>query len=302
MKSWLLVGVFMMAGVWAASIENQMDDDNLDTAEETDQAPKINWEPVWSDTESRDPVIFTRDEEKQPQAEANVSDVEEEPEEAVQIPVEASIHIHQHPDSKAESCSTEKNRGLKNLLEVSKLLVPMADIKSLLYVAASDEEVKGFLRLIKSPAYREKVSIVRDSKEYKELQEFNCKFLRIDMKYLAEYVRRFFDFPEVEVEGKQSGIKGVIEQISMLLPMKDLREIFEQFYKNDEELRQTVAYIKSNEYERLLSDLRNLPELKEIRQMMEERGVPVNAAVTLVNEAVGWNVTGFNAEDILISF
>ncbi|XP_061391591.1 uncharacterized protein LOC133327000 [Musca vetustissima] len=187
---------------------------------------------------------------------------------------------------KKGKCTPDSSKGLANLFSQSKKLIPWDNVKEIVKSYANDPEVKTLKAYIESADYKEKVAAIRSSEEYKTFSSYVCHVLHLDLQEDGHYVAR-----NRLRSSSQTGIRGLIRRVQSVIPYRQLGDLYAQLISKDDQLLREVAAMKSKEFKRIVSNLRNyVPAYRELTMTLWHLGVPLDQLKGVISNALGWNM------------
>ncbi|ALC38187.1 CG9021 [Drosophila busckii] len=203
------------------------------------------------------------------------------------------------------TCPTNSERGLTRLIRNARAQLPIERMRNILANARDDAEVAALLRLVRSDQFKERVQSLRSTKEQGVLRDYICRALRLNHSYFLEFVRSFINTQATEpasskLPQRRPGVRGLLLDLRDALPRGQLRDMYRRQLAADRDLADAVRRLRGPEFRRLLSNVRALAEYRVVRTELEKAGVPLQALLNLVSNALGWGNADMGSEvDIL---
>uniref|UniRef100_A0A1I8MC71 Uncharacterized protein n=1 Tax=Musca domestica TaxID=7370 RepID=A0A1I8MC71_MUSDO len=186
----------------------------------------------------------------------------------------------------SSKCTGDSSKGLANLFNQSRKLIPWDSVKQIVKSFADDPEFKALKDYIESADYKEKVALIRSSEEYNIFNSFVCNVLHLDLQQDGHYVSRNF-----LRRAPETGIRGLIYKIQSVIPRQKLRDLYAHLISTDDQLLREVTSMKSKEFERIVKRLRNnVPAYKELTVTLYHLGVPLDQLKGVISDALGWDM------------
>ncbi|XP_073821268.1 uncharacterized protein [Musca autumnalis] len=183
-------------------------------------------------------------------------------------------------------CTPDSSKGLANLFNQAKQLIPWDNVTQIIQSFADDREFQTLKAYIESPDYKEKVEAIRNSEEYKRFNTYVCQVLHIDLSQDGHYVsrnilRRYYD----------TGIRGLISRVQSVIPHQKLYDLYLRLIATDDQLFEEVARMRSKTFKRIVKRFRNyVPEYRELTATLWHLGVPMDQLKGVISHALGWNM------------
>lgn len=210
------------------------------------------------------------------------------------------------PRDGIDACPINAERGLTRLIRNARPLLPLDRLRNIIgHAVADDAEVRDLLKLLRNDQFRERVKILRATREDGILRDYICQALKLNHAYFLDFVRVFLNINTMEAptgpkpQGRRKGVRGLLQDLRDALPRKELRDLYRRQLAGDNELSTAVRRIRSNEFRRLLSNVRGLPEYRVVRRELERAGVPLQEVLNLVSNALGWGPIDMGGETLV---
>lgn len=210
------------------------------------------------------------------------------------------------PRDGTDACPVNAERGLTRLIRNARPLLPLDRLRNIIgHAVVDDAEVRELLKLLRNEKFREQVKILRATREDGILRDYICQALKLNHAYFLDYVRVFLNVNTNEPptgpkpQSRRKGVRGLLQDLRDALPRRELRDLYRRQLASDNELSTAVRRIRSNEFRRLLSNVRALPEYRVVRYKLEGAGVPLQEVLNLVSNALGWGATDMGGETLI---
>lgn len=244
------------------------------------------------------------------EVEVTTTEVELEPttlEPVIEMKVEQELQQNATaPRDGTDACPTNAERGLTRLIRNARPLLPLDRLSNIVrHAVIDDAEVRELLKLLRNDKFREQVKILRATREDGILRDYICQALKLNHAYFLDYVRVFLNVNTNEPptgpkpQSRRKGVRGLLQDLRDALPRRELRDLYRRQLASDNELSTAVRRIRSNEFRRLLSNVRALPEYRVVRYKLEGAGVPLQEVLNLVSNALGWGATDMGGETLI---
>lgn len=210
------------------------------------------------------------------------------------------------PRDGTDACPINAERGLTRLIRNARPLLPLDRLRNIIgHAVVDDAEVRDLVKLLRNDQFRERVKQLRATREKGILRDYICQALKLNHAYFLDYVRVFLNLNTMEAptgpkpQSRRKGVRGLLQDLRDALPRRELRDLYRQQLARDNELSTAVRRIRSNEFRRLLSNVRGLPEYRVVRRELERAGVPLQDVLNLVSNALGWGPIDMGGETLI---
>lgn len=210
------------------------------------------------------------------------------------------------PRDGTDACPINAERGLTRLIRNARPLLPLDRLRNIIgHAVVDDAEVRDLVKLLRNDQFRERVKQLRATREKGILRDYICQALKLNHAYFLDYVRVFLNLNTMEAptgpkpQSRRKGVRGLLQDLRDALPRRELRDLYRRQMASDNELSTAVRRIRSNEFRRLLSNVRGLPEYRVVRRELERAGVPLQEVLNLVSNALGWGPIDMGGETLI---
>ncbi|GFG28203.1 hypothetical protein Cfor_06522, partial [Coptotermes formosanus] len=165
-------------------------------------------------------------------------------------------------------------RSLQDDLNDFLALVPTDRVLEIaLDYLSNDKEVQEFVIYIQSEEFLKIHRTVEDLKEYKDFVRF-INELGVDVYAIINKIHEILGLPPFEPKKdirRGVGINGLIDDVIAVLPLEDLRALFDRKLETSEDFRALVKAIQSPEFANIVETLRALPEYQRLLQSLRDK-------------------------------
>lgn len=91
-----------------------------------------------------------------------------------------------------------------------------------------------------------------------------------------------------------SNLKDAANELMELLPMDKLKEFAEKHLKNNGDVQRIMTYLKTSDFQQLISQVRATPQTKELEKYLQDEGIEPNEIVETAEEYVNSAEVGEN--------
>lgn len=93
--------------------------------------------------------------------------------------------------------------------------------------------------------------------------------------------------PHRPSEGRKSDLQGDINDFLELIPIDDVKEKIEEYYRNDMDVQHIYEYLTSKEFFELRKHLLDLQDVKEVLQYLNRKGFNVKMLIRKIGHRLG---------------
>ncbi|XP_033606697.1 uncharacterized protein LOC111862841 isoform X2 [Cryptotermes secundus] len=200
-------------------------------------------------------------------------------------------------------------RGTRNLnddLNDFLALVPLDEVIAIvLDYLANDQEVQELILYLQSEEFHKIVITVEELDEFKLLIKIPEE-LGIDVNSIINLIHEIIGLPPYAARKNTRrgvGLNGLIDDLIAILPIDDLKALFEKKQQTSPDFKALIDAIQSPEFKSILDKLESLPEFQKLLQNLRDKGVDVDHIIELLKALFGLSRRGTrNLNDDLNDF
>ncbi|XP_011299770.1 uncharacterized protein [Fopius arisanus] len=185
--------------------------------------------------------------------------------------------------------------GVQGLLNAIRAVLPYDKIHSF-YEAKlkSSEEFRAFIQRFKAPEMQAIVDRLVVNKRFIELgRQAHAHGINID--HITTFLEELFGlrFPEVPFPPKPLSIYGESELTSdltefmELLPVDEIVKTVLEYTLHDQETKDTIEYLRSEEFKDIVRALDKIPEYEEMLETLDSAGLDVYELIQMFHKFIG---------------
>ncbi|PNF37061.1 Protein G12, partial [Cryptotermes secundus] len=184
-------------------------------------------------------------------------------------------------------------RGTRNLnddLNDFLALVPLDEVIAIvLDYLANDQEVQELILYLQSEEFHKIVITVEELDEFKLLIKIPEE-LGIDVNSIINLIHEIIGLPPYAARKNTRrgvGLNGLIDDLIAILPIDDLKALFEKKQQTSPDFKALIDAIQSPEFKSILDKLESLPEFQKLLQNLRDKGVDVDHIIELLKALFG---------------
>ena len=150
------------------------------------------------------------------------------------------------------------------------------EVQSLLAYAQSEDFKNLVLRVEAIPGYIDFINYLEDS--------------GVHAYAYINSIHEIVGLPPLERQfllRRGTGLRGMIDDIISILPLDDLRALFDEKLATSPDFQNLVKRVQSPEFQALLDQLRNDPEYQNVLKDLKSRGIDVDKVIELLRSLFG---------------
>ena len=189
-----------------------------------------------------------------------------------------------------QNCSAPNGLGLQNLFRQIDNILPKQRIRDIIKSYDKDSQVRALKAYLRRPQTLEKIRIIKSSPECQRLHDYVCRVLHINLLQYQLLVRTLIN-PVAARSGteRRTGIPGLLRAINAALPHQRIRALHRDLLASDPELVKAMNNLKTKEFRRLILDVRNVPQYRQVTKELMALGVPLEQMREIVGKVLGYS-------------
>ncbi|XP_071439199.1 uncharacterized protein [Hetaerina americana] len=197
--------------------------------------------------------------------------------------------------------SRRSTRNMDDLLHQFASFIPFDKCLEIVqkYIA-SDPDVKEAYAFLLSDEFKQLTDKVIAMPEYQNFLKYLYD-AGLDIYTYQNIIREIFGLPPIQPPRKlhgrslarESGIIKMVLDIVAVLPIDDIRNWFQNVCLPDPSFQNLLQKISSPEFQQLVQDVVNLPEYKELTDVLRSQGIDVDAIEKAISDYFNNHRTNF---------
>ncbi|KAJ9591398.1 hypothetical protein L9F63_002004 [Diploptera punctata] len=151
---------------------------------------------------------------------------------------------------------------------------------------ANDAEVQEAMAYIQSDEFHALVSTVESQTEFKNFIDF-VNDHGVDASNIVEVFNGIIGLDASRSARRGTGVNGLIDDIIAILPVDDLKALFDEKLETSEDFKAFYDLIRGDEFQGLLQKLRDMPAYQEVLEKLRGYGVDVDHYISLARALFG---------------
>ncbi|CAD7085647.1 unnamed protein product [Hermetia illucens] len=186
-------------------------------------------------------------------------------------------------------CQAPNGGGLQPVLQEFTALIPTDKILELLLTSmTSDPETQAVMEFLSSSEFHQVVNLVQSQPSFKTLLDFACSDLYLDAAYYFNFLAGIFGFPEVRSHpraiARAGGFRGLLLDILEVIPVDEIKALFEQKLASDYYLQLAFQKINSDEFGAIVDTLKANAAYVDMKDRLRGLGVDVDLIIDTINK------------------
>ncbi|CAD7085638.1 unnamed protein product [Hermetia illucens] len=185
-------------------------------------------------------------------------------------------------------CQAPNGGGLQPILEEFISMSPIQKILELLFTSmTSDPETQAVMEYLSSFEFHQILIMFQNRPEFKSLLDFACNDLYIDVAYYFNVLAFIFGFPEARahprVIARGGGFHGLLREILDLIPLDDLKALWDEKLATDCCVQLTFKKMNSDEFRSIVNALKGNDAYIDMNEHLRGLGVDVDLIIDTIN-------------------
>ncbi|XP_058805216.1 uncharacterized protein LOC131672179 [Phymastichus coffea] len=179
--------------------------------------------------------------------------------------------------------------GLPGFIIDVKAILPLKEIEEMYQLKLkTSENFASFVKRIQSKEMQELVNKLMSNPTVQDLIK-RTEAKGVNVQALFDFLTSLFGlkFPRRSVLLSLGNLKDDLDDFLALIPVKEIKDLFYEYLSNDEDFREALDYIQSDEFKGLVMEVEGSQEVKGFLEFLVASGLDAYNFVNKLNDFLG---------------
>ncbi|XP_046403588.1 uncharacterized protein LOC124169130 isoform X3 [Ischnura elegans] len=178
-------------------------------------------------------------------------------------------------------------RSIMSMIMEMLAVIPIDEIKAFYHdKVENDPDFQALLARLRSPEFKKIVDAVKAMPQYTDLLN-RLKEHGIPVDEIVKAIDDFFGWGRMVGFRSTRNLHDLLDELLSMIPMDKIVDILVQHLENDPEVQEAAAYLKSDDFKKMVSAVESMPEFKDFIKYLHDSGLDSYKFINIIDDVLG---------------